>query len=301
MLPHKQPAEPLFRSEPVSRVGSSVRLSQLASVSSRPGTPLTYVVSSLNPVKNTPVDSRGSVEDTNNGTDFNNLPIVKQINNFELKLAELSTKISTFKEDGIDEIVASLIQIDEDLKRKALDLKKHNELGREIEELEQVGSKFDSKFKFILKELISFRAELLKLPKKPQEELTKKNDFSTDDVLKYAMKLAKFTKAPPTIAQPYQIHPNNYVWPAEDALRRGMLAQCSLTPDEIVNAELNSGEVKEQVATPVVEKVPSDKPQERPQPKRRTSFGDYGSSETKETQNDEDLDLDLFDPDEFSD
>ena len=49
---------------------------------------------------------------------------------------------------------------------------------------------------------------------------------------------------------PFQIHPNNYVWPAEDSLRRGMLAQASLQAEEIIRHELgetdkeNPNEVK---------------------------------------------------------
>ena len=76
-------------------------------------------------------------------------------------------------------------------------------------------------------------------------------NVDVDDILKYAFKLAKFTKAPATVANmPFQIHPNNYVWPAEDSLRRGMLAQASLQAEEIIRHELgetdkeNPNEVK---------------------------------------------------------
>ena len=51
------------------------------------------------------------------------------------------------------------------------------------------------------------------------------------------MKLAKFSKAPATVVS-QMIHPNNYIWPAEDALRRGMLAVASLKPDELIQSEL---------------------------------------------------------------
>lgn len=298
MLPHKIPSDPYFKSEPVSRVGSSQRLNQLANPTSRSTTPQPYVVSSLNPVRNQLVNSRGTSSEADK--EFERLPMVEQITNFEVQLQELSTKISTFKEDGLDAIVDKLIKINDDLKSKTSELEQHRELGRQIDQLETIGSNLDSRFKYILKELIACRSELQKLPKNPKKSTTIVNQFSTEDVLKYAMKLAKFTKAPPTIAQPYQIHPNNYIWPAEDALRRGMLAQCSLTPDEILKAELNTGNEQE-ILSPVknIEKNFNQEPQKE----RKGSFGDYGNNENKESKNDDQgIDLDLFDPDdEFSD
>lgn len=301
MLPHKLPTDPYFKSEPVSRVGSSTRLNQLANLSSRPTTPQPYVVSSLNPVRNLPVYSRGSsAEGDKEVINFESLPIVEQITNFETNLQELSTKITTFKEDGLSTIVETLIKINDDLKNKTSELEQHRELGKEIDQLETIGTNFDYKFKAILKELIACRSELQKLPKKPKESSNNTNQFSTEDVLKYAMKLAKFTKAPPTIAQPYQIHPNNYIWPAEDALRRGMLAQSSLTPDEIVNAELNAGKDEKNISP--IQKLEEKQSSQEPQKERKGSFGDYGNNNDKDAKNeDQGIDLDLFDPDEFSD
>lgn len=303
MLPHKNQSEAYFRSEPVSRTGSSQRLSHLGqpNLPSRAATPQPYVTSSLNPVRNAPVNTRSSsTEEKNDSMNFDSLPIVEQITEFEQNLQELSTKITSFKEDGLDTLVKNLIKINDELRAKTSELDTHQQLGKEIKQLQSTGASFDNKFRSILKELISCRNELKKLPKKPSEtkDPIKPNDFSTEDALKYAMKLAKFTKAPPTITQPYQIHPNNYVWPAEDALRRGMLAQCSLQPDEIINSELGTSPVE------LVQHSASPQEQEKTVEKeRKGSFGDYGSFNAKEKkEDDQPLDLDLFDPDdEFSD
>ncbi|CAN3484948.1 mediator of RNA polymerase II transcription subunit 4 [Diutina catenulata] len=315
MLPKKD------KSVPVSRVGSSTRLPQLA----RSPTPSAgYVSSSLNPqaaagprpasalVGGTPPAPSG----------FQKLPIVEDIAKFESTLKQLSAKVGSFDDDGLDTLVGQLVDINDDLRAKTIDLEKHRTLGREISELESQGSKYDARFKHILQELIDCRASLKQLPRGSSETqalleaaekepprragsvadglITHPPDMA--EVLQYAMKLAKFTKAPPTMANlQYQIHPNNYVWPAEDALRRGMLAASSLNPSEVINDELGVTEEPEQNQTEEA------KPEEEKQPEkqRKGSFG-YGSASgappTEENKEDDDMGLDLFDPeDDFSD
>lgn len=58
MLPFKKADSP-FKSNPVSRVGSSTRLNQLGNIKSNPTTPnaALYVTSSLNPLKNLPTNA----------------------------------------------------------------------------------------------------------------------------------------------------------------------------------------------------------------------------------------------------
>ncbi|KAG2732544.1 hypothetical protein G9P44_004961 [Scheffersomyces stipitis] len=310
MFPHKK-NDPL-KSLPISRVGSSQRLNQ--HISSIPSTP-NYVASSLNPVRNLPVSS-GSIKSkitTKAALDkFEQLPIVKQVGAFEDTLNAISDNISQFKEGELHANVEKIIAINDDLKSKIEELDRHRRLGENIKELEAESSNLDNTSKYILKELISYRNELRALPRLPASAskraavLGGKGSGDTveiEDILKYAMKLAKFTKAPATSASmPFQIHPNNYVWPAEDALRRGMLAASSLNPDEIIANELGTTE-EEKIQEKKDEQVKkADKQQDTGI--RRGSFGDYGSSSSgkKKEEQSAQLDLDLFDSeDEFSD
>ncbi|ODV80153.1 uncharacterized protein CANTADRAFT_339424 [Suhomyces tanzawaensis NRRL Y-17324] len=299
-----------FKSVPVSRVSSSQRLNQLGS-NPHPSIPTTpvHVSSSLNPIRNLPVNPgnyRSKITNRDELKRFEELPIVHQVTEFERLLGELSSSISSFKDDGLVKNVESMIHVNEDLKAKIADLQSHRELGKQIEKLNQENISLEAKSKHILKELISYRSSLKELPRRPASKKVVANDVDVSEVLKYAMKLAKFTKAPVANAQ-FTVHPNNYVWPAEDALRRGMLAASSLQEDAIIKNEL--GEEDVEMAKEVVAKEEAkeeDKAQEREEekPGRRSSFGDYGAQEAEQPKQEESggLDLDLFDPDdEFSD
>lgn len=310
MLPHTHKRNESFNSVPVSRVGSSQRLNQISSHSntSIPSTPMGYVSSSLNPIRNLPVNSgnyKSRITTKEELEKFEKLPIVQQVNEYERLITQLSSSVSSFKEESLVENVRNIININDVLRGKIADLEKHKVLGEEVHKLHDERTMLDNKSRYILTELISYRNELKSLPRLPAK---KKAELVTDvgvdvsDVLKYAMKLAKFTKAPAsTSGMQFQIHPNNFVWPAEDALRRGMLAASSLQEDEIIKQELGSTpeEIKEEVVVPKEEEQKVD----APIPERRGSFGEYGSNDNKEKEEQStELNLDLFDPDdEFSD
>ncbi|KAK6454423.1 mediator of RNA polymerase II transcription subunit 4 [Scheffersomyces xylosifermentans] len=319
MLPHKK-NDSNYKSLPVSRVSSSSRLNQLPQhnyISSIPTTPnANYVSSSLNPIRNLPVNS-GSIKSkitTKAELDkFEQLPIVKQVGAFETTLTQISSDISSFKDSQLHAKIEKIIAINDDLKTKIDELARHKHLGEHIKELETESKDLDEKSKYILKELIAFRNELKALPRLPaakKREGTRNGDSTSvvqiEDVLKYAMKLAKFTKAPATSANmPFQIHPNNYVWPAEDALRRGMLAASSLQPDVIIQNELGTSNSESEEAKSTEETEGAAKEEDLNDNIRRGSFGEYGSSSGNKKNQEEqtaDLNLDLFDPeDEYSD
>lgn len=293
MLPHK--VDQSFISVPVSRIGLSTRLNQLNGLnspsrpSSRSATPATYVASSLNPTRNVPVSLTDirlnlSAEELES---FLNLPITQSLAQFETTFNELSQSVASFKEDEIAAIVARLIGISDEISRELQVLKYHQELGDHIGRLEKTNAQLDGESKDILRELISCRALLKALPKLPAKEKTMEpTEISVQGLLDYAMKLAKFSKAPPTVMS-QMIHPNNYIWPAEDALRRGMLAMASLKPDELVRAEIGEPEPEdvemEEAQPEVVEEAKVEHVQRQSAPK----------VEPAPT-----LDLDLFDPDE---
>lgn len=328
MLPHKK-NDPSILSVPVSRVGSSQRLNQLSSqggsvtpnsYNSIPSTPNAYVSSSLNPTKNT----RGApgVGQTHNKEDltaFEGLTIVEKIKEFEQILTNFSSKISSFQESELAQYTSKLININDIITSEVGNLWKHQSLGNDIASLEDDKSTLDSVSKHALRELISYRNELKKLPRLPSSRVKSSilkgstdNKVDVNEVLKYALKLSKFTKAPPTVANvPFQIHPNNYVWPAEDALRRGMLALSSIRVEDVINAELGD----DVVSSKNVEEVEKEEKEEKEEtekeskeerssktPPQTTSKNLSRHQEEEKKQEDQshdhDLDLDLFDPDD---
>lgn len=308
MLQHKK-KDQSFISVPVSRVGSSLRLNQLAAQNSAgayksiPSTPSGYVSSSLRP-KTPTTGSRSQISSKEQLAAFEKLPVVEHVKAFEGALTDLSNSISSFKEDQITDSVEALIHHSDHISAELRSLQRHQQLGHKIDSLESENRALEDKSKHILKELISLRGELKLLPRLPSRNDTTKNtnDVNIEEALKYAMKLAKFTKAPATAANAqFQIHPNNYIWPAEDALRRGVLALCSLKPDEILKQEL--GDVPVAVDVDVEEPVQ----EKEPELERRPSAGEASIKQKRPVEIEQpqipapSLDLDLFDPDADSD
>ncbi|PSK33759.1 hypothetical protein C7M61_005225 [Candidozyma pseudohaemuli] len=256
MLPHKnnQPTSSL----PVSRVGLSVKLNHLAvpglnsRPTSRPNTPSAYVTSSLNPTKNIPVTStsvNSKIKNLDEARQFEELAIISSIREFESELVELSLSISSFREENIPEHVKSLIQLDKKISAEQQNLRRHQEYGAEIQTLQKENDELSQESSRLLKELISCRAELKKLPRLPAASSSTREsrlkEIGVQELLDYSMTLAKFSKAP-TTANGQLPHPNNFIWPAEDALRRGLLALTSLKPDEVIKAELGETEPAEE-------------------------------------------------------
>ncbi|SGZ55290.1 CIC11C00000003000 [Sungouiella intermedia] len=299
MLPHKDQS---FISVPVSRVGLSTRLNQLNGLNnasrptSRPGTP-SYVTSSLNPTRNLPVSLTNIRSKINTKEDldrFENLPIVVSLRDFETTFNDLSLLVSSFKEEEIAAKVDSLISISNNISKELDVLKHHQVLGTQIDLLKTQNSTLDTESKHILKELISCRADLKKLPRLPAKSTQKDPiEVSVQGLLNYAMKLAKFSKAPPTVMS-QMIHPNNYVWPAEDALRRGMLAMASLKPDELIRAEIGEKSEPEDVE---MEDAKEELPHYEERPTKPVENAALAPKEATPAA----LDLDLFDEDEDSD
>ncbi|KAG7192755.1 Mediator of RNA polymerase II transcription subunit 4 [Scheffersomyces spartinae] len=303
---------------------------------SNPSTPSSYVVSSLNPTKNLPFTSSSfnSRITTKDELDrFEKLPMVQSINSLEKTLTSLTSRISLFKEDGLKDDVDKFVAYSQELLDELDKLEHHAQLGGAIDKLEDENDTLDDLGKLILKELLSCREALKRLPRLPASKRSDKNlvDPLVDvkEVLKYAMKLAKFTRAPATMANAlFQIHPNNYIWPAEDALRKGMLAMSSIHSEELIKMEIGEEQdvdMKEE-AEPIEDKIIKHKlPKETEGSSdlgllhRKNSFGNYGTNISMENKppldatnendkNDDDnkntsttvnaLDLDLFDPDE---
>lgn len=309
-----------IKSDPISRVNSSSRLNQLGNNTSSPSTPnpASYVTSSLNPQKNLPTNATNIKLKLQTQKDldiFEQLPMVQKVKEYETLLNQLSNDISQFKDDQLQLKIEQIISCNETLKQQIEELNRHRKYGHQVDKLTEENRQLETSSKTILKELMGYRNELKKLPKLPKPEKQLNQTVEVDDILKYAFKLAKFTKAPAAVANmPFHIHPNNYIWPAEDSLRRGMLAQASLQPDEIIRNELgvaeeeaakqtkeDSDDEMEDVVTTTSEVPPQTSEN---QPRHRSSFSSYDNGRKQEQLQAApvDLNLDLFDPDdEYSD
>lgn len=308
MLSRKKEDKSLM-SLPITRVNSSQQLSHNALHGLHLKATNSYVFIPPSPSDITSTSHRqipagnkiGGRSIRTNNSSANTIGILNKIDEFENALKELSFKVSTYSTEGLPSVVENLLQINDEILHEIDNLQEHQRLGDRIETLSGVSQSLRAKSKEILKGLIESRNRLRKLPKllrkDHQFELdhTPHVDIEVEELLKYAQKLSKFTKAPNvSISLPFQVHPNNYVWPAEDALRRGMLALSSLKENEILKSELGDDEglaeldscedVKEAPTSPVVE---TDEVKQEPSIK---------DDSVKEDQNNA-LDMDLFDPD----
>ena len=288
MLPRKK--NDGFLSVPVSRVSSTQRLNQLNTVS-RPNSP-SYISSLLNPSRNVPITPTNH-DAKNDIPNFENVPIVATLTEFENQLDAFTASISSFKGDQLADSMLQLVQLNDTLKQELESLKTHQELGKRIGQLKQQNLELDTKAKQMLRELISCRAELRKMPRlslKGDDKESQNKEIDVKEALKYAMKLAKFTRAPPMVGNAqFQIHPNNFIWPAEDSLRRGMLALSSRKPEELIKQELGTAENSEAEQTMAEE---HNEPEE-------DIIQSFDNNESKG--NAAPLSLDLFDSEEDSD
>lgn len=239
---------------------------------------------------------------------FNLLPIVSKIGDFRAALDTLSNGISHYKEDEFYANVEGVVETNSSLEKEIHELSKHKERSREVARLSNINKDLDTKLKDNLRNLVQFRNDLKKLPS--SHEINAKNEklespVDVESILNYSMKLAKFTKAPAAVGNmAFQIHPNNYIWPAEDSLRRGMLAMSSLHANEIINAELLDGKEKamDEKEGEDIEPQFKETNEERFAGKDKQKPQEGSNSAKTENTSQVDLDLDLFDPDdEYSD
>lgn len=221
-----------------------------------------------------------------------NLPISKNLNAFEKSLSSLLSSISKYDPQASD--AEDLLAIEKELERSVEDIITHQQSGLKIDSLETKSSKLDNNCKQVLLGLSECRNQLKALPNlqgvQEEERQMQKNKMPAEELLQYAMKLAKFTTAPPTFDSG-SVGPNNFIWPAEDSLRKGMLAIASLNAAELTGAaplEKEAEDAKEEDKN-----VTSS-----PRATRRGSFGGSYGGDDNDGDNNVIEDLDLFDPDD---
>ncbi|CCH62004.1 hypothetical protein TBLA_0G00550 [Henningerozyma blattae CBS 6284] len=297
--------------------------------------------------------SEGDVLQDNNdkNDELSKIQTYNDLIQYEETLSKLSSSVDKYKPDL--QYAYDLIDIDRKLYSTLDSFVKYDEISTKLKKLEIDTKALDEKTKSVLDSLNDCHELLNTLPMLEQVEFEKntmlkqREKINSKVLLDYATKLAKFTKIPPTFNK-NTLGPNNFIWPAEDALRRGMLAVASAHTEELtalpgsVGDEENSKDISQLNADDVTNKdnhMDMDitvEGQDRfrrgsftfgsldASPKRfelsndnaanynsnnnsnsnnsRTNDPNTGAQNGKEENNEEDamdLDLDLFDPDEF--
>lgn len=227
--------------------------------------------------------------------------IYQDLVKYEEMVQELSKSVDTFKPDV--SLVTKLIECDRKLYETLEEFDEYYKIEEELDKLNEEQKEIDNKTKHVLETLNECYNSLNQLPMLEQVEfeqetiLKQRERIHTKVVLDYAMKLAKFTRFPPTFDKSI-IGPNNFIWPAEDSLRRGMLAIASLKSKELLG-EMNEDE--EHVENKAAKETETNSESER---RNSYEFTANGKEESEDKSNpqvdvDLDLDLDLFNPDDF--
>lgn len=247
--------------------------------------------------------------------DMKDIEIYKHICSYEDTLTKLVESVDNYKPDLT--IAAQLIDVDKNLFKSLRQFQEYDKIDTHLKQLDEQSKDIDNKTRQILDTLNECHDELNKLPTLEQVEfemdamLQQRQKINSKELLDYATKLSKFTKMPPTFDKG-TIGPNNFIWPAEDSLRRGMLAMANLHVQELTkitgDEDIKHDEAID-ITTQPENKDETLKPHEEPKQRRESFvFGanhkdeDDDKSKRNESENDEDamdLDLDLFNPDDF--
>lgn len=257
----------------------------------------------------------------NNEDELSKVQIYGDLTQYEDKLGALVKSVDNFKPDV--NIVHELIGVDKNLYKNLDSFAEYDRIDSELNRLDKESNELDRKTKEVLETLSECYEMLNTLPMLEQVEFEKqtilkqRSKVNSSVLLNYATKLSKFTKIPPTFDKG-TIGPNNFVWPAEDALRRGMLAIASLHSKEMTRIpgepeeEERPGMIEEDKSLHNIEDEKAKTEERAVSPdvrrnERRPSFvftedpTETANADNNNEPDDEalDLDLDLFKPDEF--
>ncbi|KAL3233211.1 Mediator of RNA polymerase II transcription subunit 4 [Nakaseomyces bracarensis] len=256
--------------------------------------------------------NNGSIDD-----DVSRVQLYNDLEGYEKALSKLIESVDKFKPTV--EVGKDLINVDKQLYSTLDSLPQYDRICGRLQELDNDAFKLDESTQKVLELLNECHDDLNSLPFLEQVEFEKKiilkqrEKIKSNVLLDYATKLAKFTKIPPTFDRG-SIGPNNFIWPAEDALRKGMLAMASLHVKELTHIP---GQPEEDESEPQPkESVPSNDQQSeeiRQEDKKEEDSFIFGASNNNDDENgtgydkisndddDEamDSDLDLFNPEDF--
>lgn len=246
---------------------------------------------------------------------INDIELYKNICSYEDTLNSLVESVDRYKPDI--QLARELITVDKNLFQSLNEFSRYDKIDTKLEQLNKESQEIDLKIKDILDTLNECHDQLNSMPTLQQVEfemnaiLEQRQRINSKDLLEYATKLSKFTKAPPTFDKG-SIGPNNFIWPAEDALRRGMLAMANLYSKELTKVSANNSTTDSNVVSKsdnnqvLVQNEGETNLENFESRERRSSFvfGAHSSDNEKENEDENeddmmDLDLDLFNPDEL--
>ncbi|SCU90589.1 LADA_0F05138g1_1 [Lachancea dasiensis] len=247
-------------------------------------------MSAAGTLKSSGIDRPGSIENPLLRT-----RIYNDICEYEDTLGRLVASVDKFQPDM--QIARDLMKVDQKLSETVKALREYDAIDGRAKKLEAEHRETDAKTAKVLEVLTECHDELNTLPMLEQVEferatmLKQREKVFTNVLLDYAMKLAKFTHVPPTFDKG-TVGPNNFVWPAEDAMRRGMLAIASLRAAEEVQSATEAKGDEEKKPEPAEE---SQIGENREELSRRASYEFNGGTRAQESEEkpDEDIDLDL--------
>ncbi|ODV83816.1 hypothetical protein CANARDRAFT_202240 [[Candida] arabinofermentans NRRL YB-2248] len=262
----------------------------------------------------------GSVKTYKNENTF----IYQELLRFESGLQKLSASIQQYEPNPeiASALVSSMDSINNELNQLEIlhDLKMNQVLKQNSENMQ-----LNDNLRNILVSLDECRKELNELPKLSIEEeielkknkknieldedsvaeIPKPDLEATKTLLTYAMKLAKFSKIPRTFDG--YLMPNNFIWPGDDNMRRGMLATASMMPEKIIENENGTSDMNEDTTMNEAsavnneqEDADDDEEDDELLPERRNeNAGLYKADESDKTEKKDAAtimaDLDLFD------
>lgn len=211
--------------------------------------------------------------------------INEAVNNYELALNELVEGIGGFKPNV--ETAEKLITANDELLSEIETLKLHQKYGQQIDKLKKESDELDRQLNSLLIGLSDCRRELMALPSTSEEEMTQVN---ANELLSYAAKITKYTRAPLSYTIKNREH-SNLPWPTEDEMRRGVLAMAAA-------ANANSTDDETGDATGMSSQNQQDETQGRGRGRRGSMGEEIQQPVQRSQQQPQVLDLDLFDPDD---
>lgn len=192
-----------------------------------------------------------------------------------------------------------LVEADRALGRSLAQFAQYDRVDRELQRLDRRAERLDARTARTLETLDECYRALSALPMVEQVRfeqrtvLDQRRRVNSAVLLQYATRLSKFTRAPPGVAA----GPNNFVWPAEDALRRGQLAVAAQLGGSA--GVSSAGEVSADAEPGAPKRSPEVPEPGVPVPGHPGAPAAHRPERVDASESPVDLDLDLFDPEDF--
>lgn len=156
------------------------------------------------------------------------------MNSFQSHLQAFSASVGTY--DANPQLAVELVRDSDAIAAEIQRLEeKLHHLQTNTLTTSSVSSDLSETLGKILQELGDAKHALDLLPSEKSENLPPVSTEDTTEILTYALKLAKFTKLSKSLNG--LVHPNNFIWPGDDALRRGNLAMMTTVGETVIALE----------------------------------------------------------------